>query len=185
MQVISENLKKLREVLGLTHQLMGTLAGVTGRSWQDYEAGIKTPGGKVFEALAKVGVNTNWIFTSEGPMRLDSPAAGSSPPGSTGYLFGMAITKLANSPPFSAESLETLGNDAAVIVDLTPRGLDYVETVQSIDALISWLALVLYEKNESHDQAVRPTSPDLSAHCRVARKGQHGASPKAQPQMQF
>ncbi len=39
------------------------------RSWQDYELGKSVPGGKVFEALAKLGFNANWLLTGEGAIQ--------------------------------------------------------------------------------------------------------------------
>lgn len=47
---------------------MAVALGVSFRAWQDYEAGNNVPGGKVFEALVKMGFNANWILNGEGYM---------------------------------------------------------------------------------------------------------------------
>jgi len=37
--------------------------------WQAYEAGTSVPGYKVFESLARMGFNVNWLLTGEGKMK--------------------------------------------------------------------------------------------------------------------
>jgi transcriptional regulator with XRE-family HTH domain len=66
---LAERLKATREALGHEQKSMATLLSISFRSWQDYELGKSVPGGKVFEALAKQGIDTNWLLTGEGPMR--------------------------------------------------------------------------------------------------------------------
>jgi transcriptional regulator with XRE-family HTH domain len=65
---INEKLKKAREHLGKNQKEMAALIGGGYRSWQGYEQGTSVPGGKVFEALAKLGFNTNWFFMDSVPM---------------------------------------------------------------------------------------------------------------------
>jgi len=145
--VIPKTLKQLRAALDLTHPAMAKLAGVTARSWQDYEAGIKTPGGKVFEALAQKGINTNWIFTGKGPMRFDRPDGANGPglpPGFYGYLYGMALKRLAASPFFAKEPIEQLGENAAFVFDVVPLDENYLEQLQRIDAVIAWMVRVIH-----------------------------------------
>lgn len=40
------------------------------QTWQVYESGKSVPGGKVLEALARMGINVNWVLTGVGPMKL-------------------------------------------------------------------------------------------------------------------
>lgn len=66
---LAERLKSVRESTGGSQKEFATLVSASFRAWQDYEAGNSVPGGKVFESLAKLGFDTNWILTGEGPMR--------------------------------------------------------------------------------------------------------------------
>ena len=73
---LAERLKDARNLLGKEQKEIADLLGISFRSWQDYELGKSVPGGKVFEALAKLGFNANWLLTGEGEkMRSDSPPA--------------------------------------------------------------------------------------------------------------
>lgn len=64
---IPERLKEARIALKYTQTRMGEAVGGKLRSWQEYEAGKRMPGGHVFEGLAALGINVNWILTGEGP----------------------------------------------------------------------------------------------------------------------
>ena len=44
--------------------------GVTPRTYQDYERGLKAPGAGAVEAFVRAGINANWLLTGEGPMLL-------------------------------------------------------------------------------------------------------------------
>lgn len=68
---ISDRLKMVREHAKLDQKEMADYLGISFRSWQDYELGKSMPGGKVFERLANLRYNVNWIFTGQGSMRLD------------------------------------------------------------------------------------------------------------------
>lgn len=59
----------MREALGFSQQEMAKSIGVSFRSVQDYERGLATPGGAVFEALCNLGFNGTWLLTGRGPMR--------------------------------------------------------------------------------------------------------------------
>jgi transcriptional regulator with XRE-family HTH domain len=63
-------LRSVRLRLRLTQREMAAAANVKYRSWQDYESGKSIPGGKVLAALAIVGINTNWLLTGAGPVRV-------------------------------------------------------------------------------------------------------------------
>lgn len=62
---IKDKLKLAREALKKTQESMGQTVGVTKRAWQTYEEGKSVPGGNIFDALAKLGFNTNWFFTDD------------------------------------------------------------------------------------------------------------------------
>lgn len=76
---LHDKLKKARESIGKNQKEMAEAIGSGHRSWQAYEQGNQIPGGKVFEALAKLGFNTNWFFTDDPDvpmMAAGSPAQG-------------------------------------------------------------------------------------------------------------
>jgi transcriptional regulator with XRE-family HTH domain len=66
---LADRLKLARESIGKSQKEMAESLGTSFRAWQDYEAGKNVPGGKVFEALVKLGLNANWLLTGEGVMR--------------------------------------------------------------------------------------------------------------------
>lgn len=69
---LAENLKIAREYLGKSQKEMASAVGSAYRSWQGYEQGTSTPGGKIFVSLAEIGFNINWILTGEGKMMIDA-----------------------------------------------------------------------------------------------------------------
>lgn len=66
---LAENLKIAREFLGKSQKEMAKAVGASLTAWQNYESGSQVPGGKVFEALARMGFNINWLLTGEGEMK--------------------------------------------------------------------------------------------------------------------
>jgi transcriptional regulator with XRE-family HTH domain len=67
---LADRIKIVRESLGMSQTAIAKAAESSLPSWQGYEAGKNVPGGKVLEALARLGFNINWILTGEGQMRL-------------------------------------------------------------------------------------------------------------------
>ena len=65
---LSERLKAAREHLGKSQKEIAALAGASYRAWQGYENGENQPGAKVIEAVAKLGIDANWLLTGEGLM---------------------------------------------------------------------------------------------------------------------
>lgn len=61
-------LKEIRDSFEYSQRNMSKSVGVSVGTWQAYEAGTSIPGGKVLEAIAKLGFNVNWLLTGEGPM---------------------------------------------------------------------------------------------------------------------
>jgi len=64
---LADRLKEARESIASGQKEFAEKLQISFRSWQDYELGKSVPGGKVFEALARLGLNTNWLLTGEGP----------------------------------------------------------------------------------------------------------------------
>ncbi|KAB7624358.1 helix-turn-helix domain-containing protein [Alkalilimnicola sp. S0819] len=70
MERVGERLRAAREALGYAQKGIAEAAGSKLRSWQDYEAGKKTPGSQVIAGLVSLGINANWILKGTGPMLL-------------------------------------------------------------------------------------------------------------------
>src|SRR4051812_23049214 len=58
----------IRDHLGKTQRQMGELVGVSSQSWQDYEAGTAIPKVSVYEALARLGFNPDWLVGRDARM---------------------------------------------------------------------------------------------------------------------
>ncbi|ABL01333.1 helix-turn-helix domain-containing protein [Pelobacter propionicus] len=69
---IGTRLKEVRNILGMSQTAIAKAADSSLPSWQGYEAGKNIPGGKVLEALSKMGIDVNWVLTGNGKMMLDS-----------------------------------------------------------------------------------------------------------------
>lgn len=63
---LASRLKQAREACGYSQKDMAEAAGSRLRSWQDYEAGRKVPGGQVIAGLAQMGIDAHWLMTGEG-----------------------------------------------------------------------------------------------------------------------
>lgn len=73
LKEIGGRIKHARQLLNLTQDEFATEAGAKSKSGlQDNERGRSMPGGHIIGALAKKGINTNWIFTGEGDCWLQS-----------------------------------------------------------------------------------------------------------------
>lgn len=58
-------LLQVRTALSLSQEEMGKRVGVSGRSWQDYEAKKAVPKVSVYEALREMGFNPLWLLGDE------------------------------------------------------------------------------------------------------------------------
>jgi len=67
---LADRLKLIRESLGYSQKEMAAAVNASFAALQGYEAGRNIPGGKVFEYLACMGFNANWILTGEGEMKI-------------------------------------------------------------------------------------------------------------------
>lgn len=72
---IGERLREWRQALGLTQAQLAERLGVHIGVLKKYEQGVNVPGGEPLGALARTGVNVNWLLTGEGEMR-SAPALG-------------------------------------------------------------------------------------------------------------
>src|SRR5690348_11900526 len=60
---IAKRLKLLRTALGKTQAVMGELAGVTDKAWQNYEKGIRRIEiDAVTRLRANLGVTSEWVY---------------------------------------------------------------------------------------------------------------------------
>ncbi len=75
---IPARLKAVRETLGCTQKEMAKAVGIKYRSWQDYESGKSVPGGNALIAVARLGININWILTGRGSFRISEANSGES-----------------------------------------------------------------------------------------------------------
>jgi transcriptional regulator with XRE-family HTH domain len=66
-------LRAWRDALGLTQGQLADRLGVHIGVLKKYEQGVNVPGGEALAALARTGVNVNWLLTGEGPMRQGAP----------------------------------------------------------------------------------------------------------------
>lgn len=77
-------MKAWRAASNLTQKEAGSKIGVPFSTLQKYEMGVSEPNSHALEGLAKLGVNTNWLLTGEGPMLTadvaPKPYQGSLPP---------------------------------------------------------------------------------------------------------
>lgn len=69
---LGTRLKEVRNILGMSQTAIAKATESSLPSWQGYEAGKNVPGGKVLEALSRIGIDANWVLTGNGKMMLDS-----------------------------------------------------------------------------------------------------------------
>jgi transcriptional regulator with XRE-family HTH domain len=63
-----DRLKQWRQFLGLTQQQFCERTGIPLRTLRGYEGGTRHPGEDALAAIARTGVNMNWLLTGEGEM---------------------------------------------------------------------------------------------------------------------
>jgi len=68
---LAHRLKAWRHALGLTQEQFAQRCGLPKRTVIGYENGEREPGSAALAAIARTGVNMNWLLTGEGEMRLD------------------------------------------------------------------------------------------------------------------
>jgi len=66
---LAGRLKYVREDLNKSQKEIAAQIGISFRSWQDYELGKNVPGSAVITELIKLGYNSNWILSGEGPIK--------------------------------------------------------------------------------------------------------------------
>jgi transcriptional regulator with XRE-family HTH domain len=65
---LHERIKHWRHTLGLTQDEFAKLAGMSKATLVGYEVGQRKPGADALAAIARTGVNMNWLLTGEGEM---------------------------------------------------------------------------------------------------------------------
>lgn len=65
---IGARIKAWRKAIGLTQAEFARRLGVHIGVLKKYEQGLNIPGGEALAAIAKTGVNMNWLLTGEGDM---------------------------------------------------------------------------------------------------------------------
>lgn len=71
---LSDRIKIVRDSTGKSQKDMALALDVSLSALQSYESGRQFPGGKVFEALARMGFDTNWLLTGDGEMKRGATA---------------------------------------------------------------------------------------------------------------
>lgn len=66
---IGYRIRAWRHALGLTQAAFSERIGVHIGVLKKYEQGLNIPGGEALAAIAKTGVNMNWLLTGDGEMR--------------------------------------------------------------------------------------------------------------------
>lgn len=69
---VNERIREIAKALGVTQSELAEKIGVSPSYMSNLAAGRRTPGPRIFERLAEIGVNLNWLMTGEGKM-LASP----------------------------------------------------------------------------------------------------------------
>lgn len=105
---IKSRLKYAREYLGKTQTEMAEAVGKTKSGWQTYENGSATPGGKVFEELARLGFNINWFFSDNVPMLLKDTQNPPSPTISSPAKREPTTTQTPSDKPSLGETIELI-----------------------------------------------------------------------------
>lgn len=70
---VGERIKAWRVSLGLTQEQFAAHADLPRRTLVGYENNEREPGASALAALARTGVNVNWLLTGEGSMRPAAP----------------------------------------------------------------------------------------------------------------
>lgn len=71
MDNFGHRLKTERQRLGLSQERMGKIAGVTKQSQINYEKGLRQPDAQYLAAIARDGVDINFVITGEKTIKKD------------------------------------------------------------------------------------------------------------------
>mgnify|MGYP000966083463 CR=1 FL=1 len=63
---LADRIRLVRERMGKSQKEFAAALDASFRAYQDYEAGKIVPGGRVLAAMARLGVDTNWLLNGEG-----------------------------------------------------------------------------------------------------------------------
>jgi len=87
---LNERLKLVRKSLGMSQAEISKVIGSSVPAWQAYESGKNVPGGKILEALVRLGFNVNWVLTGDGQIRFSD--GGQSINGSSNIQVGGSVS---------------------------------------------------------------------------------------------
>ncbi len=116
MHEIGVRLKVWRDAAQLKQDEAAKLLGLPGSTYQNYERGVRAPNTEGWESFARVGINTNWLLTGEGPMlskNLVEIGEPSRPPSAGDEHRGYVAIPLFNSIRAAAGHGAVVGHEAA------------------------------------------------------------------------
>lgn len=64
---LADRIRLVRERMGKSQKDFAAVLDASFRAYQDYEAGKIVPGGRVLAAMARLGIDTNWLLNGDGP----------------------------------------------------------------------------------------------------------------------
>ncbi|WP_141056310.1 MULTISPECIES: helix-turn-helix domain-containing protein [Tepidiphilus] len=76
---IADRLRMWRMHLGLTQKEFSSLTGLHIGVVRKYENGVNVPGGEALVAIAKTGVNLNWLLLGQGDMCAETSSESPAP----------------------------------------------------------------------------------------------------------
>ncbi len=98
---ISERLRSVRSIKGLSQADAATKYGLTLTSYKKYEAGTVEPGASALTNIAQAGINPYWLLTGKGDMWIESLDIREQVPGYKPIFHKHEITQLEESTALS------------------------------------------------------------------------------------
>jgi transcriptional regulator with XRE-family HTH domain len=159
---LADRLKRARESLGYTQKKIASFVSVSVQMWRAYEAGSSVPGGNVFEGLARLGLNVNWLLTGEGDMKRGEDRAYNSSVLNKELLLRVieALLSLPNKDKTPEEPKQTAQNLIFFYDLLNVRYNEKEMTVENIKYFISAFS-DLAEVAVKHDFATKPDTLEM------------------------
>jgi len=118
---LSDRIKLVRESLGKSQKDMALLIDSSLSAVQGYESGRQFPGGKVLEALARMGFNVNWLLTGDGEMK--------------GYVVAYPLAETLKTANTTSEHCEGFVQVPRYRVDASAGGGSIIHSEQIVDYL--------------------------------------------------
>jgi transcriptional regulator with XRE-family HTH domain len=124
---IGHRIRAWRHALGLTQAAFSERIGVHIGVLKKYEQGLNIPGGEALAAIAKTGVNMNWLLTGEGEMRQETKRLETAPMSRKAQSDGLYEAICPAMPLFAEDSA------AALYVRQPRRWQSLIALVEAID----------------------------------------------------